>query len=38
MNNPKCSNCNWSHPDTCKACNAEQKVLVMVVNKGGIKR
>ena len=19
-----CSNCNWKHPDTCRACKAEQ--------------
>jgi hypothetical protein len=35
--NPKCQSCKWGSPETCKACQGENKVIVLAVNKGGIK-
>lgn len=35
----KCSDCKWAHPDVCRVCdNRQNKVLVLAVNKEGIKR
>ena len=33
-----CDKCKWGSPEVCKLCKGENKVLVLAVNKGGIKR
>lgn len=33
-----CKECAWAHPDTCKACKQGEKVIVLAVNKEGIKK
>ena len=30
--------CLWQHPDTCRQCLAQNRTVVMAVNKGGLKK
>jgi hypothetical protein len=30
-----CTNCHWAHPDTCAACRAGEKTVVMAVGTKG---
>ena len=32
---PECSKCCWEHPETCRVCQQDARVTVMVVNQKG---
>jgi len=34
----RCETCKWAHPETCAACRADQRTVVLAVNKEGIKK
>ena len=31
----ECSKCCWEHPETCRVCQQDARVTVMVVNQKG---